>query len=118
LEGDFGTELGGDLGMLADGIARSDFVLINFEKGRRAALVEHVTNDGYELIPLVGDGGGLVDHGYFFFVSDEDDGGDLVGGEAPFEVALRPEDPLGIDRGGGLGYGVSNHLCPVITGVI
>ena len=60
--------------MLEDCIARSDFVLINFEKGRRAALVKHVANDEYELIPLVGDGGGLVDHEYFFFASNKDDG--------------------------------------------
>jgi len=39
----------------------------------------------------------------------EDDGRGLVGGEVPFKVVLRPEDPLRIDRGGGLGYGVSNH---------
>jgi hypothetical protein len=98
-----GTILGGDLGVLKDCIARSDFVLINFEKGKRAALVEHVANDGYELIPLVGDGDGLVDHGYFFFASNKDDGGDLVGGDALFEIAFGPEDPLGVDHRGGLG---------------
>jgi len=74
LEWDFGTKLGGGLRVLEDCIARSDFVLINFEKGRRATLVEHVANDGNELIPLVDDGGGLVDHRYFFFASDEYDG--------------------------------------------
>ena len=78
LEGDFRTKIGGDLGVLEDCIARSDFVLINFEKGRRATLVEQVANDGYKLIPLVDDGGGLVDYGYFFF----DDRGDVVGSEA------------------------------------
>ena len=97
--------------MLKDCIARSDFVLINFEKGRRATLVEHIANDGYKLIPLVDDGGGLVDHGYFFFASDEDDRGDVVGSEALFEIAFRPEDPLGINHGGGLRCGVSNHFC-------
>jgi hypothetical protein len=88
--------------VLEDCIAQSNFVLINFEEGRRAALVEHVANDGYELIPLVGDGGGLLDHGYFFFASNKDNGGNLVRGNALFEIAFGPEDPLGVDHKGGL----------------
>ena len=88
--------------MITDGVAQADFVLVNFEKRRGAALVEHVADDGYKLIPIVGDGGTLVDHAYFFLASDEDDGGDLIGGEALLQIAFRPEDPLGIDHGGGL----------------
>ena len=61
-----------------------------------------------ELI-LVDDGGGHEDNQNLFFVGHEDDGRGLVGGEVPFKVILRPEDPLGVDRGGWLGYGVSNH---------
>jgi hypothetical protein len=67
-----------------------------------ALLSSNVADDGYKLIPIVGGGGRLVDHVYFFLVSDEDDGGDLVGGKALFKIAFRPEDPLGIDHGGGL----------------
>ncbi len=40
-------------------------------------------------------------------MSHEDDRRGLVGGKIPFEVVLRPEDPLGIDREVGLGYGAS-----------
>ena len=40
----------------------------------------------------------------------KNDGGGLVGGEVPLEIIFGPEDPLGIDRGGGLRYGISNHF--------
>jgi hypothetical protein len=50
-------------------------------------------------------------------MSHEDDRRGLVGGKIPFEVVLRPEDPLGIDRGVGLGYNVSNHFFSVKKGV-
>ena len=88
--------------MIMDGVAQADFVLVNFEKSRGAALVKHIADDGFKLIPIIGDRGMLVDHAYFFLASDEDDGGDLVGGKALFEIAFRPEDLLRIDHGGGL----------------
>jgi len=72
------------------------------KKAGELLFVEHVSNDGYELIPLVGDGGGLIDYGYFFFSSDENDGRDLIGWRALFEITFGPKDPLGIDYGGGL----------------
>ncbi len=51
-----------NLGMLKDGTARFDFVQVDFEKGRRAALVEYVADDAHELVLVISDGGGLVDH--------------------------------------------------------
>ncbi len=61
--------------------------------------------------------GGHVNDRYFFLTGHENDGGGLVRGEVPLEVVLRPEDPIGIDRGGGLRNGVSNHLFIVKIGV-
>ncbi len=80
---------------------RSDVVLIDFKEGRGAALVKHISDDGGEFVPFVENGGWFIDYTNLLFPGNEKDGGDLFGGKAS-EFVFRPEDPLGIDRGGGL----------------
>ena len=46
LKGNFGPEFCGDFDVLADRVAGADVVLVNFEEGGGAALVEHVADDG------------------------------------------------------------------------
>ena len=46
LEGNFGPEFCGDFVVLADCVAGADVVLVDFEEGGGAALVEHVADDG------------------------------------------------------------------------
>ncbi len=68
--------------MLTDGIARSDFVIVDLEKGGSAALIEHVANDGRQFALVIKDGGGLVNDANLLFPSDEKEGGDLLGFDA------------------------------------
>jgi hypothetical protein len=68
LEGDFGTELCREYSKLANGIAGTNLIFVNFEEGRRAVLVEHVANDGDEFIFVVVDRGGLVYQTDLFFL--------------------------------------------------
>ncbi len=79
LEGNFRGVFCRDLDMLTDSIARSDFVIVDLEKGRSAALIEHVANNGRQFALVIKGGGGLVNDANLLFPSDEKEGGDLLG---------------------------------------
>ena len=85
-------------------------VFVDFEKGGRAVLVEHVADDGDKLILVIIDRGGLVYQTDLLFPGDEKEGGDLVWGDALSKFARRPESPVGIDFGGGFRSRVEKHL--------
>ena len=110
LEGDFGTEFCRDLLELANGVAGSDFIFVDFEKGGRAVLVEHVADDGDKFIFVIVDRGGLVYQTDLLLPGDEKEGGDLVWGDALPKFARRPEGPVGIDFRGGFRSKVEKHL--------
>ncbi len=82
LEGNFWAVLRRDLVMLMDGIARSDFIIVDLEKGRSAALIEHFANDGRQFALVIKDRGGLVNDANLLFPSDKKEGGDLLGFDA------------------------------------
>ena len=46
MKGNFGTDFHGDFIVVADGIAETNVVLADFEKGGGAALIKHAANDG------------------------------------------------------------------------
>ncbi len=82
LEGDFRAVFRRDLVMLMDGIARSDFVIVDLEKSGSAALIEHVANNCRQFTLVIKDGGGLVNDANLLFPGDEKEGGDLLGFDA------------------------------------
>jgi hypothetical protein len=82
LEGNFRAVFRRDLVMLTDGIARSDFVIVNLKKSRSASLIKHAANDGRQFALVIKDGGELVNDANLLFPSDEKEGGDLLGFDA------------------------------------
>ena len=81
---------------------RSDVILVDFKEGRGAVLIKHISDDCDEFVPFVKNGGWFIDDTNLLFSGSEKDGGDLFRSKALFEFVFRPEDPSGIDRGGGL----------------
>ena len=110
LEGDFGMEPRRDLLELANGVAGADFIFVDFEKGTRGVLVEHVADDGDKLIFVIVDRGGLIYQTDLLFPGDEKEGRDLVWGDALPKFTRRPEGPVGIDFRGGFRSRVEKHL--------
>jgi hypothetical protein len=88
--------------MLTDGIARSDLVIVDLERGGSAALVKYVTNDGRQFALVIKDGSGLINYTNLLLPGDEKEGGDLLGVNALPEIIFRPVNPLGINCGGGV----------------
>jgi hypothetical protein len=82
LEGNFRAVFRRDLVMLMNGIAISDFVIVDLEQGGSAALIKHVANDGRQFALVIKDEAGLVNDANLLFPSDEKKEGDLLSFDA------------------------------------
>jgi hypothetical protein len=70
LEGHLGPMLAGNVLVFLDCVAEANLITINFEEGRGAFFAKHVTNDFFEGLILLHDGGGLVDDANLSFAGD------------------------------------------------
>jgi hypothetical protein len=68
------AKFSGDLGILLDGKARTNFVTVDLREGWGTFFVENITNDPIEFAVLIFHGGWFENHANIPFTGDVDEG--------------------------------------------